>query len=62
MEDYYTLCTDFHWIQVAVIGLLTTKFFFKDFVILLFIYSECNSATHYLHCFSRRTNLVTTVP
>ena len=32
LEDSYTLCTDFHWIQVAVIGLLTTKIFFKDSV------------------------------
>ena len=30
MESCYTLCTDFHWIQVAVIRLLVTKFFFKD--------------------------------
>ena len=30
MEGSYTLRTDFHWIQVAMIGLLTTKSFFKD--------------------------------
>ena len=28
LEGSYTLCTDFHWIQVAVIGLLITKIFF----------------------------------
>ena len=32
MEGSYTLCTDFHWIQVAVIGLLITKSFFKESV------------------------------
>ena len=32
MEGSNTLCTDFHWIQVAVIGLLITKLFFKDSV------------------------------
>ena len=26
-EGLYTLCTDFHWIQSAVIGLLITKIF-----------------------------------
>ena len=30
MEGSYTLCTDFHWIQVAMMGLLITKSFFKD--------------------------------
>ena len=30
MEGSCTLCTDFHWIQVAVIGLLITKSFFKN--------------------------------
>ena len=32
MEGSYTLRTDFHWIQVAVIGLLITKSFFKESV------------------------------
>ena len=32
MEGSYTLYTDFHWIQVAVKGLLITKIFFKDSV------------------------------
>ena len=32
MEGSYTLCTGFHWIQAAVIGLLITKMFFKDSV------------------------------
>ena len=38
-EGSYTLCTDFDWIQVAVIGLLITKIFFKDsvnFVVYIF--------------------------
>ena len=30
MEGSYPLCADFHWMQVAVIGLLITKSFFKD--------------------------------
>ena len=30
MEGSYPLCADFHWMQVAVIGLLITKGFFKD--------------------------------
>ena len=32
MEGSYTLCTNFHWIQVAVIWLHMTKSFFKDLV------------------------------
>ena len=61
LEGSYTLCTDGHWIQVAVIGLLVTKNFLKVGLMLLFIYSICNSASHYLHCFSRRVNSVITV-
>ena len=46
MEGSYTLCIDFHWIQVAVIGLLLTKIFFKgsvDFVVYIFYMQLCFS-------------------
>ena len=46
MEGSYTLCIDFHWIQVAVIGLLLTKIFFKgsvDFVVYIFYMQHCFS-------------------
>ena len=38
IEGSYTLCTDFHWIQVAVIGLLITKVFFKGSVNVVYIF------------------------
>ena len=44
MEGSYTLCTDIHWIHVAVIGLLTTKSFFKDPVNVVYIlYATLNT-------------------
>ena len=48
-EGSYTLCTDIHWIRVAVIGLLITKIFFKDSV-------DVVSYIFYLQpCFSQST-------
>ena len=38
IEGSYTLCTDFHWIQVAMIGLLITKVFFKGLVNVVYIF------------------------
>ena len=44
MEGSYILCTDIHWIHVAVIGLLTTKSFFKDPVNVVYIlYATLNT-------------------
>ena len=46
MEGSYTLYTDFHWIKVAVIGLLITKSVFKDpvnFVVYIFYMQLCFS-------------------
>ena len=59
VEGFCTLCTDFHWIQVAVAGLLITKIFFK-YTVNVAVY-KCNSAYHYLHCFSQKANSVITV-
>ena len=39
MEGSYPLCTDFHWMQVAVIGLLVTKSFFKDPINVVVVYT-----------------------
>ena len=45
-EGSYTLCTDGHWIQVAVIELLITKSFFKgslNVVVYIFYMQLCFS-------------------
>ena len=46
VERSYILCTDFHWIQVAVIGFLITNIFFKytvDIAVHIFYMQLCVS-------------------